>query len=99
MDLIIAFVLGAGTVVAGKRGTRLLRDAMGWTARKTGHFSKHASIALARARRMARQEFTRGRDSSEPIIVDITDPSVEGDEITQELTQNGASAPSTGFVP
>jgi hypothetical protein len=97
MDVLIAFVLGAGTVMAGKRGSRLFKDAIGWTARRTGYFSKQASIALDAARRMARQEFTRGRDS-DPIVIDIdVDPGQAGHGgIQNGVPTNGTSASTTG---
>jgi hypothetical protein len=101
MDLIIAFVLGAGTVLAGKRGTRVVKNGIGWTARRMGYFSKHAAIALAEARRLTRQEFTRGRDRSDPIIVDIDDgPNSDSHESSQNgVVTNGESAPGTGGIP
>ena len=100
MDWIIAFVLGAGTVMAGKRGSRLVKDAIGWSARRTGYFSKQAAIALDAARRVARQEFTRGRDSSDPIVIDFeVESSPEGHESPKNgAPTNGASVPTTGTV-
>jgi hypothetical protein len=105
MELIIAFVLGAGTIMAGKRGSRLLKDAVGWTARRTGYFSKHASLALDAARRMARQEFARGHDSSDPIVIDIdVAPSAAGHDGAQNgapsngVPSNGVPIPTTGVV-
>jgi len=101
MDLIIAFVLGAGTVVAGRRGKRFLTEAIGWTARRTGYFSKQAAIALDAAKRKARQEYTRGQETYEPIVIDADD----GDDLAGHdhgengLSSNGVSSSTSGFVP
>jgi hypothetical protein len=103
MDLIIAFVLGAGSVVAGKRGTRLLKAALGWTARRTGYISKQASKAIDAARCTARDEFARGKDSDDPIVIDlVNDPARDrpsSDGAHDGSPANGASNSAAGLVP
>jgi len=61
---------------------------------------RKVSRALDAARRVARQEFTRGRDSSDPIVIDFEDESSpEGHESPKNgAPTNGASVPATGTV-
>jgi hypothetical protein len=61
MDLIIAFALGAGVVIAGKRGRHMLHRTIRWGADAAGWISGRASQALDEARAIARDEFERTR--------------------------------------
>jgi hypothetical protein len=60
--VVLAFALGAGTVLAVKHGRKVARRAIGWTAEKTGFVTAKVADAVAEARRVARERFERGRE-------------------------------------
>ena len=60
--VIVAFALGAGTIVAVKNGRKALRRVVGWTAEKTGYITGRVQETLAEARRVARERYETGRE-------------------------------------
>jgi hypothetical protein len=70
MEIVVAFVLGAGVAIAARGRGRLARRSLGWMAEKAGWISAHAATALDEARDAARKEFERGRDGQPPTVVE-----------------------------
>jgi hypothetical protein len=82
MEVVIAFILGAATVAATKRGTGVVRRAVVWTARRAGSMSMRASGALKDARRVAREEFLRGREAR-VVAIDGLPPQPEDNSLPE----------------
>jgi hypothetical protein len=65
--VVIAFALGAGAVLAVKRGKRTRRTvarAIGWAAEQAGFVSGRVSEGIAEARRIARDRYRQGREAN-----------------------------------
>jgi hypothetical protein len=64
---LIAFALGAGTVLAVKHGRRTRRTvarAIGWAAEQAGFVSGRVAEGIAEARRIARERYRQGREAN-----------------------------------
>src|SRR5260370_5548343 len=99
MEVVIAFILGAATVVATKRGKGVVRRAVVWTARRAGSMSMRASEALKDAQRVAREEFLRGREAR-VVAFDQEAPRTEDQSSAEPAlpTANGGEAVTKGHI-
>jgi hypothetical protein len=62
--VLLAFALGASTVLAVKHGRKVARRAIGWTAERAGFVTGKVTEALEQARRTAKSRFEQGRDAN-----------------------------------
>lgn len=60
--VLLAFALGAGTVLAVKHGRKVARRAIGWTAERAGFVTGKVTEAIEEARRTAKARFEHGRE-------------------------------------
>jgi hypothetical protein len=61
MEVLLAYLVGVGTVIAvAKQGERA-KGAVAWTARHVGAISGRVAKSLEEAARTAREEYERGR--------------------------------------
>jgi hypothetical protein len=94
MDVLAAgFVLGVGATWLARRRRLQLRGAVGWTARQAGLISGQVSARVAEARRIAREQYEKGRaiagsSATSASIRDGTEPGSDGG-----AGRNGAPLP------
>jgi hypothetical protein len=94
--VILAFALGAGTVVAVKNGRKALRRVVGWTAEKTGYITGRVQETLAETRRVARERYEAGREVDGR--TELPPPSSRGPESppAQVHAKNGSGGGANG---
>jgi hypothetical protein len=85
--VVLAFVLGAGTVVAVRHGRAVARKIVGFTAQNAGRITGQVRDSIEQARRVARAEYERGRDQLR-LAAEIPPPLTNG---TQRTGANGTS--------
>jgi hypothetical protein len=63
MEVLLGYLLGLGTMVAIVRRGDTTRNVVAWTARQVGALSGKVASSLDEAARLAREEYTRGREA------------------------------------
>jgi hypothetical protein len=89
----LGIAIGAGAVLALKNGRERAKKAVGWAARHAGWISGQVNVAVENAKRVAREEFSRGRDENLAKIAEMAPLSVRPQ--AQNQAHNGASANGT----
>ncbi len=84
MEGLILFALGAGSVFVAQRGRKHAKKAVGWVARQSGWLVSRVRSEIDTARKVARDEFERARESNPAPIVDVVVPS-------ERVAPNGTS--------
>jgi hypothetical protein len=75
MEVLLAYLLGLGTVAALAKRKDTARDAVAWTARHAGALSGRVAKSLEDAARVARDEYQRGREEQ------LEKPLADGPEV------------------
>ena len=72
----LGIAIGAGAVLALRNGRERAKKAVGWAARQAGWISGQVNVAVENAKRVAREEFSRGRDENLARIAEMPPLSV-----------------------
>jgi hypothetical protein len=76
MEVLLGYLLGLGTMVAIARRGDTARNVVAWTARQVGALSGKVATSLDQASRLAREEYSRGREQQlgQPLAEGLESP-------------------------